>query len=65
MKTDRIIAGSLVGLCFASVLTGFIFQRSPQVKETQSESGIFSWSDSSFGMKKADIAVIEISGPIM
>lgn len=66
MKTDRIIAGTLVGLCFASVLTGFIFQRTPQVKDDKNDvASVFSWGDSSFGMKKADIAEIDISGPIM
>ncbi|MBC7473716.1 MAG: signal peptide peptidase SppA [Candidatus Sericytochromatia bacterium] len=63
MKTDRIIAGTLVALCFASVITGFIFQKNSN--PTNAKSNSFSWSDSSFGIKKADIAVIDISGPIM
>ncbi len=63
MKTDRIIAGTLVALCFSSVITGFIFQKNSN--PTNEKSSSFSWSDSSFGMKKADIAVIDISGPIM
>ena len=30
MNTDRIIASTLIGLCFASVIAGFVFQRTPK-----------------------------------
>lgn len=67
MKTDRIIAGTLIALCFASVVAGFIFQRSPKESVALEEStgtSVISWSDS-FSGKKPDIAVIDVSGPIM
>lgn len=69
MKTDRIIASTLIGLCFASVIAGFVFQRTPKdIKEetsTESTSSMFSWGETAFSGKKADIAVIDIAGPIM
>lgn len=67
MKTDRIIAGALIGLCFASVLTGFMFQRTPGASEEVSSdsSSVMSWGGSALGGRKADIAVIDISGAIM
>ncbi|MFN8575892.1 MAG: signal peptide peptidase SppA [Candidatus Sericytochromatia bacterium] len=68
MNTERIVSSALIALCFASVITGFIFQRSP--KETKevtevSNSSVISWGETAFGGKKADIAVVDISGPIM
>jgi protease-4 len=68
MNTDRIIASTLIGLCFASVIAGFVFQRTPKESkeiDTSSTSSVMSWGESAFGNKKADIAVVDISGPIM
>lgn len=67
MKTDRIIAGALVGLCFASIITGFLFQRTPSALKgnTTDTSSVISWGESTFSGKSADIAVIDIAGPIM
>jgi protease-4 len=66
MKTDRIIALVLIGLCFFAVLAGLIFQRDfKSEKETNYDTEMFSWDKSGFKMGSADIAVIDVDGPIM
>ncbi len=67
MKTDRIIAGALLALCFSSILTGFLFQRTPSASKTISteSSSVMLWDNLPIAGKKADIAIIDISGAIM
>jgi protease-4 len=66
MKTDRIIALVLVGLCFLSVLAGLFFQRDLKSANRQDyDKQLFSWNKPGFGIGTGDIAVIDITGPIM
>ncbi len=65
MKTDRIIALSVIALCFISVLSSLFFQKQSHPVKTKSKGiNLMTWYDSGFGIKEGDIAVIEINGMI-
>lgn len=71
MKTDRVIALSIVGLCFISAVSG-VFLSSKKSEQSESEKikidsseSIFSLDTVKLGGSKPDIALIDVSGPIM
>lgn len=67
VKTDRIIAFALIALCFISVLSGYFFKESLRAPETtgETEESSFSWTESGLGLNAGNIAVLDVSGPIM
>jgi protease-4 len=71
MKTDRVIALSIVGLCFLSAISG-VFLSSKKIDNGETDKiridsteDLFSFDSVKIGGSKPDIAVIDISGPIM